>query len=355
MPISNGKYISPGWVNKQSPAINSMELNAMSYTLENLDGIGGKIGGYVVVGTSTEGATVSTCDFLCDGTSDDVEINQAIQISESIGMDVLILSGIYNLDNPLNLYNNVMIVGQNTGATQIAPQISFPHQTYLRPSESLSTSIIQAQSDITIFHLQDLTIEINDPSSSTSLCLIDLSQTSSCDLIMKNVQLISISQTGIKMPTNEISISAFDSSIPNTAMKDMSKSYFERCSLNNVSFTECGAANAQGAQNFFYLNQFVGNVSLTDCSSCTFIGNTFYNNLTLTAVENGSGNIICGCNNISSNLFSSSGGITLGTNTRYNLVTNNGGVSYSGGSSFTPWAGVTDNGSNNYVANNMPT
>ena len=37
MPIVNGKYKTPGWVNGQRPAINAVELNAISYTLEKLD------------------------------------------------------------------------------------------------------------------------------------------------------------------------------------------------------------------------------------------------------------------------------------------------------------------------------
>lgn len=37
MPIVNGKYQNPGWVNGQRPAINADELNAISDTLERLD------------------------------------------------------------------------------------------------------------------------------------------------------------------------------------------------------------------------------------------------------------------------------------------------------------------------------
>ena len=98
----------------------------------------------------------------------------------------------------------------------------------------------------------------------------------------------------------------------------------------------------------------MGDFPLPACSEVFFF-RTHLLSFFLTAVANGAGNVICGLNNFSFNLFSGGGGITLGENTRYNMVTNNGGVNYNGGSSFTPWAGVTDNGSNNYVANNMPT
>ena len=37
MPIVNGKYKNPGWVNGQRPAIDAAELNAISDTLEKLD------------------------------------------------------------------------------------------------------------------------------------------------------------------------------------------------------------------------------------------------------------------------------------------------------------------------------
>lgn len=37
MPITNGKYVSPIWINNTTPAINETELNAMSDTLEKLD------------------------------------------------------------------------------------------------------------------------------------------------------------------------------------------------------------------------------------------------------------------------------------------------------------------------------
>jgi len=40
MPIVNGKYKNPQWVDKQRPAIDAGELNAISDTLEKLD-IGG--------------------------------------------------------------------------------------------------------------------------------------------------------------------------------------------------------------------------------------------------------------------------------------------------------------------------
>lgn len=35
MPMQNGKYVSPTWVNGQAPALSATELNAMTQTIEN--------------------------------------------------------------------------------------------------------------------------------------------------------------------------------------------------------------------------------------------------------------------------------------------------------------------------------
>lgn len=356
MPISNGKYINPGWVNGQPPAINASELNAISDTLESLDGVGGKRGGYVVVGTSTAGATVTTCDFLCDGTADDVEINAAIQQAKDVNLDLLILSGTYNITNSLTPYYNMMIQGQSTGSSDPTDVgLFFPNETILLPSNPSLKSLFliggarpNTRSHDSAIYLKDITCGSASSDTYRDLVFLDCSAHYNATIHLNNVILTN--SIGIKMPINGFDIHALNSVIYNTDFVDFSGSIIEKCSLHSVSFS-----NAVGQNNFLYLNNFIGNVSLTDCQNCTFIGNVFNGDLTLNTVGGGVGRLICACNNISSNLFNASSGITLGANTYYNMITNNGGVLYSGNTSFTPWAGVTDNGSNNYVANNMPT
>ena len=60
-----------------------------------------------VVGTSTAGWTEDDCDYLCDGTDDQVEINAAIQALPSGGGEVVILDGTYNITAAIamNKYN----------------------------------------------------------------------------------------------------------------------------------------------------------------------------------------------------------------------------------------------------------
>ena len=80
MPIINGKYKNPGWVNNQQPPISAENLNDISTTLENLDaqGGGGKRVCRFVIGTSTAGWTAADCDYLCDGVDDNTEIQAAL-------------------------------------------------------------------------------------------------------------------------------------------------------------------------------------------------------------------------------------------------------------------------------------
>lgn len=124
MPIQDGRYISPTWLNNGPPAIDQTELQAMTDTLEQLDsgtgGSGGKRYARFVIGTATNGWTTADCDYLCDGISDDVEFNAAIADIPSSGGEIVVLSGTYVLSEPLEILNKISMVG--SGQVQIKRQ-----------------------------------------------------------------------------------------------------------------------------------------------------------------------------------------------------------------------------------------
>ena len=62
-----------------------------------LNASGGKRVARFTVGTSASGWTSADCDYLCDGTADQVEINAAIQALPSTGGEIVILDGTYNI------------------------------------------------------------------------------------------------------------------------------------------------------------------------------------------------------------------------------------------------------------------
>ena len=71
-----------------------------------------------VVGTSTSGWTTSDCDYLCDGTADDVEINAAIQALPNNGGEVVILDGTYNITATIAI-NKVNVKLSGNGASTV--------------------------------------------------------------------------------------------------------------------------------------------------------------------------------------------------------------------------------------------
>lgn len=126
MPIKDGKYKNPNWVNGGPPAIDADELNAISSTLESLDAAGGTGGdgkryARIVIGTSTNGWTAADCDYLCDGVDDQVEINQAIADFGELPVEswsygtIVLLDGTYHLTAPLSALTKINLVG--TGGT----------------------------------------------------------------------------------------------------------------------------------------------------------------------------------------------------------------------------------------------
>lgn len=71
----------------------------------------------LVVGTSTSGWTTSDCDYLCDGTADDVEINAAIQALPSTSGEIVILDGTYNITATIAMNKDNTKLSGNGAAT----------------------------------------------------------------------------------------------------------------------------------------------------------------------------------------------------------------------------------------------
>ena len=76
---------------------------------------GGKRTARFTVGTSVAGWTAADCDYLCDGTDDQVEINAAIQALPTTGGEVVILDGTYNITATVAMNkDNVKLSGNGT-------------------------------------------------------------------------------------------------------------------------------------------------------------------------------------------------------------------------------------------------
>lgn len=168
MPIVNGKYVSPTWQNGGPPPIDQTELQAMTDTLQNLDAGGGGGGGdgkryaRFVIGTSTNGWTAADCDYLCDGTDDQVEINAAIAAFGSLSGGnaaygtIVLLDGNYHLTAPLTLLNYINLVGSGgaclvretaTGASSYNYMVAVQFGTIDNIQYTISESLATPQSE----------------------------------------------------------------------------------------------------------------------------------------------------------------------------------------------------------------
>src|SRR5690606_32557683 len=78
---------------------------------------GGKKVARFVIGTSTSGWTEKDCDYLCDGTNDQVEINNAIDALPASGGEVVILDGTYNITATIIVNKDNVSIRGNGNAT----------------------------------------------------------------------------------------------------------------------------------------------------------------------------------------------------------------------------------------------
>ena len=84
---------------------------------QTASGGGGKRVCRFTVGTSTAGWTANDCDYLCDGTDDQVEINAAIQALPSTGGEIVILDGTYNITATIAMNKDNTKLSGNGAAT----------------------------------------------------------------------------------------------------------------------------------------------------------------------------------------------------------------------------------------------
>ena len=83
-----------------------------------------------VIGTSTAGWTQADCDYLCDGTDDQEEINAAIQALPTGGGEVVILDGTYHITGRVNINKSDVTLtgnGKNTILKQSAADGAATH------------------------------------------------------------------------------------------------------------------------------------------------------------------------------------------------------------------------------------
>ena len=78
-------------------------------------GSGGTASTAVVIGTTASGHTLADCDYLCDGTADDVEIQAAIDALPETGGEVFIKEGTYQITAALKLKTKVKFIGSGEG------------------------------------------------------------------------------------------------------------------------------------------------------------------------------------------------------------------------------------------------
>ena len=87
-------------------------VNAVNDAFES---VSGKRTCRYVVGTSAAGWTQADCDFLCDGTNDDVWIRFALQSMRSAGGKLILLDGTYHIKHYIAIPENCVLQGCGSG------------------------------------------------------------------------------------------------------------------------------------------------------------------------------------------------------------------------------------------------
>ena len=237
-----------------------------------------------VVGTSTAGWTEADCDYLCDGTADDVEINAAIQALPATGGEIVILDGTYHITATIRMNKDNVTLAGNGAATILL--------------RSANVDVIYLTS-VTHCNVRNLKIDGNKTAYTTDNACIYLSSSSN-NAITRNI--CNNSGYGIYVPYHNNN----NTIMGNACNNNQNGMYLDSSGNNTVAGNTCNDNSNNGIE--------MG----TSGSNNTVTGNTCNNNKIGMNLRSSSNNAITGntCNNNSSH------GITLSSSSN-NAITGN--------------------------------
>ncbi len=97
-----------------------------------------------------------SCDYICDGVDDQIEINQAINSLPDSGGEIHLSRGIFNISNPVTIRKRIKIVGEGKGITLDRNNVNNGGTTLL--SELTFGSIILIEKSNTLSDIKGITL-----------------------------------------------------------------------------------------------------------------------------------------------------------------------------------------------------
>lgn len=368
MPIINGKYKNPQWVNEWPPSIDAQELNAISDTLESLDAGGGSGGSgrryaRFVIGTSTAGWTAADCDYLCDGTNDNIEIQAAIDALPASGGSILILAGSYHLGSIININTkSVSIIGESHDSILIGTdhRIYFFFNVPTQPGkqalfqglsfEDIGISSYGQDLSVVNCHFKNSYVNLQDSNAADdpSIKLNYLIEGNQFVLDKDGTCISSIFTSENKNVRITISGNFFDTStVPTASIVGLNTIYEVDVLVYNNTIIANQTVGDINTINFYSSGVFSGNfvykANLT-MKSGTVSGNCFYNGAIYVYPFSSSGGTCTG-NYVENGFIAVNGNVNVSGNTVLASGLTAGIVVYKGASNApkTPWAAILNN------------
>ena len=97
-----------------------------------------------------------SCDYVCDGVDDQIEINQAIDSLPDSGGEIHLSRGIFNISNPIFIRKRIKLVGEGKGITLDRNNVNNGGTTLL--SELTGGCIILIQKSDTLSDIKGITL-----------------------------------------------------------------------------------------------------------------------------------------------------------------------------------------------------
>lgn len=148
--------VQPGATVEQVAQIeqNKQDISSLS---EDLGNIKKKKNVVIYVGSAELSAEQKlSCDYVCDGVDDQIEINQAIDSLPDSGGEIHLSRGIFNISNEISINRRIKLVGEGKGITLDRNSVNNGGTTLL--SELTGGSIITIRKSDTLSDIKGITL-----------------------------------------------------------------------------------------------------------------------------------------------------------------------------------------------------